>query len=91
MTSEQDGPQDPAFAMSFQKLADRCPFPWQTGLHRRLRAGDIPSAYMVPTGLGKTSALATWFLARLDKLLAFVLCGAIDAMHCGRAHGGDVS
>lgn len=42
----------------------RAPFPWQRRLHERLKAGQPPRAVDVPTGLGKTSAMAAWLLAR---------------------------
>lgn len=41
------------------------PFPWQAGLLAEWVDGDdLPSALDVPTGLGKTSVLAVWLLAR---------------------------
>lgn len=40
------------------------PFPWQVRLLNRFIAGEIPSAIDLPTGLGKTSLIAIWLLAR---------------------------
>lgn len=40
------------------------PFPWQVRLLRLLIAGEMPSAIDLPTGLGKTSVIAIWLLAR---------------------------
>ncbi len=57
-----------AFADHFAKLTGNCPFPWQVELHHRLCSdGEPPSACVVPTGMGKTSVIAVWFLARIDN------------------------
>ena len=40
------------------------PFPWQERLFREFVAGQIPSALDLPTGLGKTSVMAIWLIAR---------------------------
>lgn len=45
---------------------------WQLRLLQRLRAGDIPEAVDLPTGLGKTAVMALWLIAR-----AFPACGTI--------------
>jgi len=37
---------------------------WQVRLLKRLRAGDIPKAVDLPTGLGKTAVMALWLIAR---------------------------
>jgi len=39
-------------------------FPWQYALLERLATGDLPRAVDLPTGLGKTSIIALWLLAR---------------------------
>lgn len=39
-------------------------FPWQSDLLGRLRKGEIPDALDIPTGLGKTSIMAIWLVAR---------------------------
>lgn len=40
------------------------PFPWQSRLLERFVAGRIPRALDLPTGLGKTSVIAVWLVAR---------------------------
>ena len=40
------------------------PFNWQFRLYRKLCEGWIPQALDIPTGLGKTSVIALWLLAR---------------------------
>lgn len=40
------------------------PFPWQMALLRRFLAGDVPDACDIPTGLGKTSVMDIWLVAR---------------------------
>lgn len=62
------------------------PFPWQQELFRRFLAGDssLPSACILPTGVGKTSVLIIWLLAlawsirdesvpRVPRRLAYVV------------------
>ncbi len=39
------------------------PFPWQEELFLRLIKSDIPADAVLPTGCGKTSAMAVWLLA----------------------------
>ncbi|MBI3850391.1 MAG: DEAD/DEAH box helicase family protein [Verrucomicrobia bacterium] len=39
------------------------PFPWQRELFLRFEKGDIPLCCDLPTGLGKTSVVALWFIA----------------------------
>jgi CRISPR-associated endonuclease/helicase Cas3 len=56
-----------AFGDRFEKLTGNSPFPWQADLYHRLCCDAPPSACVVPTGLGKTSVIALWFLARLDN------------------------
>lgn len=51
------------FATAFTALAGNPPFPWQTALFERMRAGDIPASCNLPTGLGKTSVIHVWLLA----------------------------
>ena len=52
------------FAEAFKALTGYEPFPWQARLFERLSAGDLPPAVDLPTGLGKTSVMALWLLAR---------------------------
>lgn len=40
------------------------PFPWQARLLARLVYGMPPAALDIPTGLGKTSVMATWLVAQ---------------------------
>jgi CRISPR-associated endonuclease/helicase Cas3 len=54
------------------------PFPWQEDLLDRLQRGEIPPALDVPTGLGKTKAMAIWLVARasgapLPRRLVYVV------------------
>jgi CRISPR-associated endonuclease/helicase Cas3 len=51
------------FPTAFESLTGHPPFPWQRALYERFRAGDIPEACNLPTGLGKTSVVAVWLLA----------------------------
>src|SRR3954447_8977612 len=54
------------FRQAFSALQgyDREPFPWQERLFLEFAAGRIPSALDLPTGLGKTSVMSIWLLAR---------------------------
>jgi CRISPR-associated endonuclease/helicase Cas3 len=52
------------FANLFTELTGNPPFPWQTALYERFVTGDFPSSCDLPTGLGKTSVIAIWLLAR---------------------------
>ena len=66
------------FGEAFEALTGYAPFPWQARLFKRLSAGDLPPAVDIPTGLGKTSVMALWLLARaagapLPRRLAYVV------------------
>ncbi|MGC8730915.1 MAG: type I-G CRISPR-associated helicase/endonuclease Cas3g [Halothiobacillaceae bacterium] len=39
-------------------------YPWQTDLLGRMLKGDVPELIDIPTGLGKTSVIAIWLIAR---------------------------
>jgi CRISPR-associated endonuclease/helicase Cas3 len=54
------------FNTAFQQLTGNPPFPWQAKLYERFVAGSasIPPRCDIPTGLGKTSVIAIWLLAR---------------------------
>jgi CRISPR-associated endonuclease/helicase Cas3 len=54
------------FAETFFHLTNHQPMPWQARLFGRMRAGEVPPALDLPTGLGKTSVMAIWLVARLD-------------------------
>ncbi len=54
------------------------PFPWQEELLKRFLKAEIPRAIDVPTGLGKTSVMAIWLMARsmgakLPRRLVYVV------------------
>ena len=52
------------FDRNFERLMGFPPFKWQNDLYRDYFAkGQIPSALDIPTGLGKTSVMAIWYLA----------------------------
>ena len=68
------------FANTFQKLTDYRPFRWQLKLFHQMRLGpeSIPARCDIPTGLGKTSVIAVWLLARevnltLPRRLVYVV------------------
>ena len=66
------------FDHRFASLTGNAPFPWQRALYARLVAGDIPANCDLPTGLGKTSVIAVWLLARaagarLPRRLVYVV------------------
>ena len=49
----------------FQDLTGHAPFGWQRRLYEEhFMKGGLPSALDLPTGLGKTSVMAIWYLAR---------------------------
>lgn len=52
------------FSESFHALTGNVPFRWQERLFREFVAGRLPSALDLPTGLGKTSVMAIWLIAR---------------------------
>ena len=53
------------FVRAFEALTSHAPFRWQQRLFDRFVADDLPAAIDLPTGLGKTSVMAIWLLARL--------------------------
>src|SRR6185437_8080802 len=53
-----------AFRSAFESIYGNLPFPWQERLFERFCRGNIPVALDLPTGLGKTSVMAIWLLAR---------------------------
>src|SRR5579875_3453434 len=52
------------FKTSFHCLTGYSPMRWQQRLFERFITGDIPQAIDLPTGLGKTSVMAIWLIAR---------------------------
>ena len=66
------------FEAQFAALTGLQPFRWQSRLFQRFANGDVPSAVDLPTGLGKTSVIALWLLARargatLPRRLVYVV------------------
>jgi CRISPR-associated endonuclease/helicase Cas3 len=54
-----------SFRQAFAALqGGYAPFPWQERLFRSFVVGKIPSALDLPTGLGKTSVMTIWLIAR---------------------------
>lgn len=58
--------------------SDEEPFPWQKRLLARFREADIPRSLDIPTGLGKTSVIGIWLVARalganVPRRLAYVV------------------
>jgi CRISPR-associated endonuclease/helicase Cas3 len=51
------------FSSEFEALTGASPFPWQRALFEEFLAGRFPPACDIPTGLGKTAAMAIWLLA----------------------------
>ncbi|MEC9345243.1 MAG: type I-U CRISPR-associated helicase/endonuclease Cas3 [Pseudomonadota bacterium] len=53
-----------AFDERFRSLTGHMPLPWQRRLfERHMSSGRPPAALDLPTGLGKTSVMAIWYLA----------------------------
>lgn len=69
------------FKEAFKALTGNEPFPWQEALYERFSSGSpdsIPASCNLPTGLGKTSVIAIWLLARrvnqsLPRRLVYVV------------------
>ncbi|MDQ2949805.1 MAG: type I-U CRISPR-associated helicase/endonuclease Cas3 [Acidobacteriota bacterium] len=58
--------------------AEESPFPWQSKLLEEFLHGKLPPALDIPTGLGKTSLIAIWLVARalgatLPRRLVYVV------------------
>lgn len=71
---------DTNFKDIFFQLTGNPPFPWQTRLYDCFTRGaaSIPTRCDIPTGLGKTSVIAIWLLARevrpsLPRRLVYVV------------------
>ncbi len=53
------------FDRAYKDLTGKEAFPWQQRLYEtKFLLGEIPSALDIPTGLGKTSVMALWLIAR---------------------------
>ena len=66
------------FERTFRALTGHSPFPWQARLFKHLSNSDLPDAVDIPTGLGKTSVMGIWLLARaagakLPRRLVYVV------------------
>lgn len=67
------------FAREFKKLTTFDPLRWQTRLFtEHFSLGALPASVDIPTGLGKTSVMAIWYLAlvagaRLPRRLVYVV------------------
>ena len=66
------------FDRQFAALSGFKPLSWQRRLFERLVKGDLPSALDLPTGLGKTSVMSIWLIARahgarLPRRLVYVV------------------
>jgi len=68
------------FSEQFKELTGNSPFPWQTELFKLFVQGGyaIPARCDIPTGMGKTSVIAIWLLAReknpsLPRRLVYVV------------------
>lgn len=53
-----------SFDTTFKVLTGHAPMCWQRRLFERMLAGDLPDAVDLPTGIGKTSVMAIWLIAR---------------------------
>ena len=68
-----------SFIEKFKNLTGHCPFLWQQDLYENYFAtGNIPDALDIPTGLGKTSVIALWYLslkagARVPRRLVYIV------------------
>lgn len=70
--------QNELFDNWFEIITGFPSFPWQKRLFARLLEGNIPAMLDLPTGLGKTSVMTIWLLARafnpsLSKRLVYVV------------------
>lgn len=56
------------FHGDFRALTGHLPFAWQSRFFQSLESGVIPERCVIPTGLGKTSLLAVWLIAKARGL-----------------------
>jgi len=56
------------FNENFRALTGNEPFQWQERLFREFCDDKLPSALDLPTGLGKTSVMAIWLIARACRV-----------------------
>jgi len=55
------------FRKEFRAIQGDDPFPWQQRLFKEFCCGTLQPALDLPTGLGKTSLMAIWYLALKAK------------------------
>ncbi len=60
-------PNSTSLDTAFNTLTGHRPFRWQSRLFDLLVAGQPPAAVDVPTGLGKTSVMALWLIALVQR------------------------
>lgn len=53
-----------SFSANFKALTGHPPMKWQERLFDAMRAGKMPDALDLPTGLGKTAVMPIWLIAR---------------------------
>ena len=58
------------FKEMFKELTGNRPYPWQQRLYDLFLQDKIPSKLDIPTGLGKTSIISIWLIAKYNSLLA---------------------
>src|ERR1035437_8658880 len=56
------------FEQLFKAGTGHAPFRWQARLYGQLLKGKLPPRCNLPTGLGKTSIIHIWLLARAEQL-----------------------
>ncbi len=59
---------DKDVSSQFQQLTGNAPLSWQNRLYREWEAREFKRVIDLPTGLGKTSIMAIWLIARRDNL-----------------------
>jgi CRISPR-associated endonuclease/helicase Cas3 len=68
MREPMDGTSTTDFALVFKHLTGHAPFPWQIKLFEEvIPEGQFPRSCNLPTGLGKTSLIAIWFIALMSR------------------------
>lgn len=67
------GSLETSFDQEFKTLTGHTPLSWQRRLFEKHFAaaaeGALPHALDIPTGLGKTSVMAIWLLARAQETI----------------------
>lgn len=78
MTTTEFGREGEWLRSALPITREQSPFPWQVRLLHKFQGGYIPSHLDIPTGLGKTSVMAIWLVARalgapLPRRLVYVV------------------